>query len=226
MRTIAASLRSILANHPLELEALHRGHLNRSAFAKSIQDDIQRETLKSVRLGTIVTALGRYAVSSRTQSSLLPPVRISTLSIQSDLMDVSYEKTAELLERIAQIDRVAARYPRAVFVRTIGVSEVTFVASSEVMSEILTSIPIGPKALYSDLVAITVAFDASYLDTPNTIYTLLTSIASRRINIIEIISTYTELTVVINAQDREECINALELHFGGAKEQRHKELDS
>ena len=70
--------------------------------------------------------------------------------------------------------------------------------------------PQKPKALITDLVSITVRFDDVYIWIPNVTYALVRQFALSRINIVEIISTYTELTFMVRQNDLERAFAILQ----------------
>jgi hypothetical protein len=58
-----------------------------------------------------------------------------------------------------------------------------------------------PSLVQDDLASLSLRFSAQYLHTPNTIFALIRPFALSRINIVEVVSTYTELTVVVAEGD-------------------------
>jgi len=53
----------------------------------------------------------------------------------------------------------------------------------------------------TDLVALTINFGGDFFHTPGIIYQVLQALAWKNINLLEIISTLTELTIVIEKKD-------------------------
>ncbi|MBP9700552.1 hypothetical protein KBD71_04700 [Candidatus Woesebacteria bacterium] len=213
MRTITQAVREILLSSDVAQEALSLQILNLSAYAKHIQPEVEKLTWKEVKPGTITVALFRLQSEFGKLSLLRPQVKIDTLSIQTDLVDLSFEKTEVLLSRIPTLHTTLLHTPRTVFVQTVGMHEVTYIASRGLQDGIISHLGQPVKCIHENLVGISMGFDDSYLLVPNTIYTLISSVASKRINIIEIVSTLTELMVVVDQKDREACVKALEPHF-------------
>ncbi len=213
MRTITQAVREIVSSSDVAQEALTSQILNLSAYAKRIQPEVEKLTWKEVKPGTIAVALFRLQEEFTTQPKLRPMVLIENLSIQTDLVDVSFEKTEQLLAKIPSLHATLVHTPRTVFVETVGMHEVTFIASKSLKEGILAHLGLPTKSSYEGLVGISLGFDSQYLSVPNTIYTLISSVASKRINIVEIVSTYTELMIVVDQKDRETCVKALEPHF-------------
>jgi hypothetical protein len=55
----------------------------------------------------------------------------------------------------------------------------------------------------ADLAGLTIRFPAKYLHVPNTTFALLRPLALNRINLVEVVSTYTELTLIVAERDLE-----------------------
>jgi hypothetical protein len=59
----------------------------------------------------------------------------------------------------------------------------------------------APTLVLENLASLTLRFPSRYLHTPNTTFALLRPLALNRINIVEVVSTYTELTVIVAEKD-------------------------
>ena len=94
---------------------------------------------------------------------------------------------------------------------TQGINEITIVAESQV-AQVFRSKLKGIHKIYDkdNLVGITAKFKVGNLELPNLIYTLTRRLAFKAINIIEIVSTATELTYIINRKDLEVALNQLQ----------------
>ncbi len=213
MLTVTDAVRKILFSSDVPLEAMRSGILNFSAYAQSIHSQVEKMTWKTVKLGTIVVALTRIATTLEQVPTLRPQVKIDDLKIKFPLVDVSYEKTDALVQKLSKLQAALDITTKKVFVVTEGSSEITIIASQELHDAILSHFSVKPKGDFKDLVGITVSFDQHYLSVQNVIYALTSSVASKRINIIELISTYSELMFVIEEKDRQECVEALQEHF-------------
>jgi hypothetical protein len=66
---------------------------------------------------------------------------------------------------------------------------------------VLKHFPIKPKIVVHNLAAIGVSFDKKHFDIPNTFFSLISILARARINIAEIVSTYTELIFIVSEKD-------------------------
>jgi len=198
--------------------ALRKGYLNLSAYAKSIKDQVEDKCKKPVKLGSIVVALSRLPVSLKGQPPLLPNVVIEDLTIKSPLVEITFDKTRENLHRLRELYRDIRLRSTDFLTVTHGVGEITIVAAEDAQQKILEIYESQkPKAIINNLVGLTVRYGDRYIEEPNVIYTLLKGIAVKRINIVEIISTYTELTFILDRSNLQEVFLTLNEIFQKSK---------
>lgn len=210
MITVTDAVDEVLSEDGLIIEALQRGVLNISAYAESIHSKVESRTKKPVRRGTIIVALSRIADKISNYPAISPFIAIDSFSITSTLCGISYDKSDTVISDISQINHSYIDNANAFFAMTMGVSELTIICSNTLKRRITQSISQQPKALLENLVAVSVRFSADYMNIPNTIYSLVGIFAVKQINILEIVSTYTEVTFIIPTNDMENAIQALQ----------------
>lgn len=190
-------------------ETLRLGHLNMSAYAKSIQKRIESRLYKPVSVSAIVVALSRLRPIVVNEPDYRPAVHIEDLSLRANLSEVTYEKTKEAVIAAAKLNTLII-HPEAFFAITQGTRELTVICDSAHLEQVMSQFPVEPKGRYADLTAITVRFiEQEYIEVPNMLFTLISALAVQRINLIEIVSTYTELSFVVRNKDAERTISAL-----------------
>ncbi len=197
------------------IEAIQRGVLNISAYAKKIHNGVETKTFKPVKIGTIIVALNRISKKVSRTNSLTPFVKISTMSVTSLLAEISYEKTSHTLQRLNNLDNSLLK-DKDFFTVIEGLNEITIICSTEVKDAICKHFSINPKVKIDNLVAVSVRFSSEYINIPNTIYSLVSQLANRHINVIEIVSTYTELTFIVYKNDMERTVQSLN-HYSQLK---------
>ena len=213
MLKITTAVAEILESSEVASEALRAGLLNLSAFADQIHAEVEEKTFKSVKRASIVVALSRIAQQNKELPTLKPKITLDSVTIKSPLCDLTFEKTDRNLEKLKTLIRDLSQKEQQFLTITQGTDEITIIADQENESEILTIFETKPKAAYTDLVGITVRFSEKYLQQPNTIYAILSMLAVKRINVIEIVSTYTELTVLIEKANIQTTIELLQGFF-------------
>lgn len=221
MIKISDAAREILYSSEVALSAFNDGYLNLSAYAKTIRREIEARTKKSVQTGSIVVALSRMRKSAGKQDRrkpLTPDIAIDDLSVKSGLVEATFDRTSGNLARLRELYRDPAINASDFFMVTQGTGEITIIALGTALPHIIRVMrPARPKTTIKNLVGLTARFDEKYLAIPNVIFTFVRRLALKRINIAEIVSTYTELSFIIDQKDLQEAFLALNELFANEK---------
>lgn len=209
MIKISQAVDEIIKGDEIAFEAHKAGLLNLSAYAKQIQPAIEKKLYKPAKIGSIVVALSRIKDEIDTLADLKPRVKIQDLIIKYPLCEITYEEDEVSLKALTSLPANLQKKDKFLTI-TQGVSEITLICSSELQIEILKHFKTKPSGKYEDLVAISVRFaEEEYIEVPNMIFTLVSALATKRINLIEIVSTYTEISFIVRNKDMQITIDAL-----------------
>ncbi|HNB23182.1 MAG TPA: hypothetical protein PKZ32_12205 [Candidatus Melainabacteria bacterium] len=205
MLKVSDIVRDILFSSELELTALSRRVLNLSAYAKRIHKEVERRARKQVQLGTIVVALSRISEEVTQEDPLLPKIELEGLAVKSNLAEITFNKSAANKTRTQKLYS-DTQFAQADFLTiTYGAGEISIIAPMPLVKPILKHFkPDQPKLLLENLAALTVQFGDHFIDTPNMYFSLLRSISVRKLNLVELISTFTELTFLVRQNDLNE----------------------
>lgn len=201
MITVAQLVEEALMRDDVALAAARRGWLNLSSYAREIQPGIQESLMKDIQEGTIITALSR--VVAGLEDSARPTVNvIQSLAVHSDLEGMTYERTEDVSEKIRDIYSRVSVDNKSYLTITQGINEVTIIAEAEVAQAFRAELK-SVRKIYdkANLVGVTVKFKLGYLEVPNLIFSLMQRLAYRDTNIVEVVSTATELTFIIEKRD-------------------------
>ncbi|HSW89649.1 MAG TPA: hypothetical protein VLH19_02125, partial [Patescibacteria group bacterium] len=113
------------------------------------------------------------------------------------------EKISSLLSNVSKKNLVISE----------GIDEITIIAAQELQDDIKAHFSALPKNVFTDLVGICVRFPSEYIEVPNALFSLISGVSLQRINIIELVSTYTQLMIVVRQEDRERTVGALQKFF-------------
>lgn len=189
---------------------LQKGCLNLSAYAKLIQQEVEIMTKKEVKLGSIVIALSRLGKTQKQQSGLLPTPNVIEVSARSGLMEIVYERTQRNLELFHLVQKEIATSQATYFMATQGIAEITLIAPEEKLPKIQEFFRgITPKSTIRNLSGLTLRTTEEVIYTPNVFFSILYPFAMARINVLEIISTYTEITMIFEDKDLQEGFEIL-----------------
>lgn len=200
MFKVSTAVEEILKADPIALSAYNYGYLNLSAYADTILNLVERKCMKTVHKGTIVVALSRLS-NTKTKFSLMPEINISNLSLELGLCELTYEKNSQNLSYLNQILE-SQTTSTDFFTFTKGVSEITFISKNSLKTQIQATFSDSePIFILEDLASVTIKFGSEYIETPNMFFSLFSKIAIKQIQIIEIISTYTEITFIVKREE-------------------------
>lgn len=210
MITIAQLVEDILIHDDVALAAAKKGWLNLSSYARSVRPIVQEQLLKDVQEGTIITALSRIVAGL--EDSKRPAANVvQSLVIHSNLEGMTYERTEDLSAEIRDIYARTTTADTSYLTVTQGIHEVTVIAEAPTAHVFRDSLK-NARKIYDkvNLVGITAKFKVGYLEVPNLIFSLTQRMAYKDINIIEIVSTATELTFVIDKKDLSSALSQLQ----------------
>lgn len=201
MKTITDHVRQHVANDLIIYDALYRGVLNLRAYARQIRSDIELARGEKVDIATLAVALSRIEKEIQKDSPLMPAIKLRDLTIQTPLCEVTYLKDLIVTDHLERLSTSLRTDSKDFVVVTQGFREVTIIAPSRHEAHITSSILAEPIYKKRDLCAVTVHFSEEYLDVPNFIYIVLAQLAVHKVNIIEVVSTTTELSLIVDKDD-------------------------
>lgn len=210
MISVSDSLNEIVRGYPFLEEGLARGLINLSALARELKPQIEKKLYKSIKTGAIVMALKRLEGNLNKQKSNQTMLNLTDLTVRSNLVELTYlnsesfaDKQRSLLNDLATKKDVFCAFSE-------GIREVTLIANSN-MENTLRKTFEGEILIdaFSNLSSITIKLPKETVTTSGIYYQILKVLAWENINIIEVISTYTELTIIFNTKDIEKAFRIL-----------------
>ena len=205
MITISQVASTIIENSPFLEDGLKKGIINISALARLIKPEIEKKLHKKIESGAIIVALNRLnnKLSARLSESRFLE-SIGNITVRSKITEVTFENSSSLFEaqkklynRISQNKDLFCSFSQ-------GVRETTLIINSS-LEDLVGKIFADEKVIYkySGLSSVTITYPVWIVETPGFYYIILKLLAWHGINIFEIISTYTELTILVSEKDVE-----------------------
>jgi hypothetical protein len=186
--------------------------VNYSSLARFLQPEIEKKLFKDIKEGAIIMALKR--VSSRMKGSLLKSNQIlknlGDITIRSNLVDYTYQNSPSLSK--AQNELLNKTSGRKDIFITIshGISQVTIIASEEVEKDIKEIFKEETEICgLNSLSSLTIRIPIEATKTSGVLYSILKVLAWEGISITECVSTFTELTIVLDRKDIERAFSLL-----------------
>lgn len=213
MITIPQVVQNLVKAKPFVEEALNEGIINHSALARQLLPEIETLLKKEVKEGAVIMALKRMPISvDRMVSIRLTKIikALGDITVRSNLTDFTFfnSDTLRANERLL-VDLIKDR-KEGFYTISRGVYETTLVVSS-IFSENVQHIFKVEKLLSSttNLSSITIRMPNENQTTPGLYYFIFKRLAENGINIIEIVSTTNEITIIVASNSVEKAFIAI-----------------
>ncbi len=212
MITISDALKEWLVTTPFVEEALARDILNLSALARELRPVLEKKLVKDLTDAAVMMALKRLKEGvAGHQQDLNSNLRgVGNLTVRSGLGELTFRRSESiylcqkrLLEALEQDDEAFVTF-------TQGVKEMTIVISEKHMGTAQEAYR-GQKLINEvrNLSAITIRLDESIIFTPGIHYSLLKPLAWSGINIVEVVSTFSEFTIILASAQVDQSFSLL-----------------
>ncbi|MBN1385374.1 hypothetical protein JW968_00160 [Candidatus Woesearchaeota archaeon] len=211
MVTIAHIAKKLIEDKPFLLDALAKKIINYGALADMIQPDVEKEMGKKVKHSAVMMAIRRYADALDKVDAAQKFDYNSEIIMKTNLCDIAVSKSPSLFIKLKKIYETV-NYEKGDQLNVIhGNNEVSIIISSKYLEKI-SKILEGERILNTekDLVSLSLSYGMDFYRTPGIIYHVTKLFAWENINIIEIVSTLTELTFIISNKDSMRAYNALQ----------------
>lgn len=203
MVSIARIVEKLIQQKPFLQEALSSGIINFGALADLLMQDVETELGKPAKHAAVMMALRRFQEKLQKMPITQPRFTAdSYLTIQSDLFEITlvrHPETYELLDKFYDIvDPTAGDF----FTATTGTHEITLIASKKYKNAFMKIVDKDDILItVDDLAALTVKLPKEAAEMPGIFYLISRALTWENINIVEIVSTYTEDTIILKNKE-------------------------
>lgn len=212
MISTSTVVEELIKKAPFLETAMAEDLINYSSLARYLKPEIEKRLFKDIKEGAIIMALKR--VSNRLKGTIPKSEEIlkklGDITIRSNLIDYTFLNSLSFSDAQNKIlERTAGR--KDVFITVShGISQVTIIASKSVEKDIKDVFKHETAVCsISDLSSLTIRIPEEATKIPGVLYSILKVLAWEGINMIETISTYTELTIVLGTKDIERAFSLL-----------------
>lgn len=203
MYSISQALDDILMSKPYFSELLEHDLLNITQLARHLRPEIEDRCMKATSVEAIAMAI-RRAPKSRPSPKLSDFFKQSPdIMVRSHLSEITVKKRDSGRSIQALLD-IHTQADGQFFTITHGIFEDTMIVSKDTVDTLRTLIGEDDIiAQFDNLVAVTVRLDPDNVKTPGVYYSLLKPLMLEHINVIEVVSTYLECTLLVADHDAE-----------------------
>ena len=213
MKTISSVVENYIKNKPFLSTALSEGIINLTSLSRVIKPEIELILKKKIRSGAIVMALKRISSSlefTSTHKIIRVLKNIGDITGRSNLIDYSFKVSDSLLscqsKFLSEIDNPQLFF----YTSSRGVTESNIIISDEMKEKMETYF--GKEVLIKktdNLSSISIKLPEENISIPGVYYFIFQKMSWEGINIIEVISTSNEFTIVVNDQNVNEAFKII-----------------
>lgn len=218
MITVPEATKKIIERSRYLAEAMSKGLINYSALARYIRPELEEMLFKDVSESSIIMALKRLEPYFRPKYKHTNVFQHSPeMIVRSNLIELTVANSEAMTKKLPSIMDVYTNQQKYFFTLTEGVSETTIIASRDLLEKIKTIIN-GEKVLetFTNLSSITIRLPQEVLNSPGIFYFFLKSLAWEGISIVEIVSTYSEFTIILEDKEVNKAFAVLKSLFDHA----------
>lgn len=213
MIKIAEVVEELVRKSPFLIESLNEGLINVSALARKLQPDVEAIIGRPIKSGAIVMAINRMPAGKLIyeQHALQAFFRkLSDLNVRTDLIDYTFRNSDTLPTRQARLLRDIENKPNLFYSVSRGVTETTILVTSTLEKQVETIFEDEKiQSKETDLSAITLLLPNENRSLYGVYYYILKDLAWRGINLIELISTSNEFTIIVRNEDLDQAFSAV-----------------
>lgn len=215
MITIPEVVRKIISKTPFLAESLNKGIINLSALARIIKPEIETELFKKVKNGAIIMALKRLSNQQSIKVDITKVFKNSPdIIVRSNLIEFTLINSQSLIVKHKVLLETINSHKEYFGTITEGVFETTIITSAELKTSI-EKIYQDEKVIFSsnNLSSVTIKLTEENINTPGVYYFILKPLAWEGINIVEVVSTSHEITLILEAKNVDRAFTILKNLF-------------
>jgi hypothetical protein len=213
MLSIGKITEDIINKSPFLREAMTENLVNISALARKIKPEIEQIYGSEVKEGAIVMSIKRMTPGLYHRLNLKIVNIMSELGdflVRSNLEDFTFENSDSLKRRQADLIQLLEVENDSFYTISRGVTETSIVTNSIYTERLLTLLKSEKlKSHTKNLASITVKLPSINTEIYGVYYYILKHLAWEGLNIVEIVSTANEFTVIFNQDDVDKAFKVL-----------------
>jgi hypothetical protein len=205
MLSIATKVERIVMESSFLTEGLRRGLINLSELARQLQPQLESDLWKPVGQAAVVMALRRLSERMPEErggaGAIVLARKSGELTTRTELTEYTY-RHSDTIHECHRMLLARAEPMRGVFVTvTRGVNEV-MVICSHALAGVVAEVFAGERLLarQDNLNAVTLHLNPDTSRAPGIYHAILKQLAWDKINMVNMICTYTELTILLEQQ--------------------------
>lgn len=215
MISISSIIEQKIKGSPFIADALSKDLINISQLARLWHTEVEEKTKKQITIEALSMAIRRaqppLASLSETKPTISPSlIKPRQITVKDSLCERTYANSDTLMRNYkASVDMIES-HKQGFITHTTGVFETTIIVDAQHVSTVEFSCRTESlKAKIDNLAAVTLGLSEEVIKTPGSYYQILGKLAWNGINLIEVVSTAHELTLIVEESDTEPTLRAI-----------------
>lgn len=208
-KSTADSVREYIDSHPITRAALQHGIVNYSALSRKLQENLNLKNFEAIQIAVRRKAEALIKIREHLETSVQKILVESSLEISTKIAEFTLVSDISTFEKLDEIIPELTK-KRAKFHLVQGAQAITFVVEQQFLKfaeEKLRKSIIKKK---ENLVGILVKSPEKIEEIPGVVAMIMTAIAERNINIVELLSFYTDTIIIIEPKYLQDAIKVLD----------------
>jgi hypothetical protein len=213
MKKLGEMVEEEIKRSPFLMESLKEGLINISALARKIQKQVEKSIGKPIQTSAIIMAINRLPlqVGQKTESDLLRYIsKLGDVRVRSNIVDYTFIQSGTIVHAQTSLLVRAAELPKSFHSISQGVTETTILVDEQLERDLI-HIFRKEKCIEKerDLTVLTFLLPSENRVLYGFYYFILREFAWNGINLVEIISTSNEFTLVVATKDLDASFKVL-----------------
>jgi len=213
MKKLVEMVEEEIKRSPFLMESLKEGLINISALARKIQKQVEKSIGKPIQTSAIIMAINRLPlqVGQKTESDLLRYIsKLGDVRVRSNIVDYTFIQSGTIVHAQTSLLVRAAELPKSFHSISQGVTETTILVDEQLERDLI-HIFRKEKCIEKerDLTVLTFLLPSENRVLYGFYYFILREFAWNGINLVEIISTSNEFTLVVATKDLDASFKVL-----------------
>ncbi|MBC8501390.1 MAG: hypothetical protein ISS25_01250 [Nanoarchaeota archaeon] len=212
MPTISHIVNKFVEKRPILQHALSMNIVNFANLAERYKEEIEKELGKDVKHSAVIMAFRRYAEKMQEKEAKVPEFDYnSDITMKTNLVDICVVKSTTFFSKLKNIYEII-NYEKGDALNIIHGNNETVIITNEKHKDNILKILEEEKIsnIENDVVSLALKFNPEFLHTPGVISNVVRRFAWENINIMELITTTTEMTFILDKNDVMRAYNLLQ----------------
>lgn len=196
MITVPQKVAEYITTSPFIKMMISEGIINLSQFARSIKPQLESELKKAISDASIIMSLKRISEQLRFVEKIDYRNHLGDITLKSGLIELTFRNSKTLNRHLESLLHKTSDEEYVTFVK--GAWQTTLILSKTLEQTVKSIFSTElQESEFTQLSSITINLINQHMEEPGVVAYILNVLAWQGVNIIEVVSTFSELTVII-----------------------------